>query len=192
MFGSLHLHLSCPRLPKNPKAGFFAISAVLLQMFCDTCPVLGTFFKGMVVQKAQELHFLWQFSGTAQCLTTYSFFSCSILIPLSSLCPGCYLISPSLLLCMPEMYLSPCFRCTFYSCHPCARVALWVTQGSMFAHGLQWIFLLGSQFSPPLCCWPSCLPAMRLSPLGRGGILFPDTHSALYCLAFQSEYRPFF
>lgn len=46
-------------------------------------------------------------------------------------------------------------------------------QGSMFVQCLQWIFLLGGQFSPPLCCWPSCLPAMGLSPLGRSGILFP-------------------
>lgn len=56
MVGSLHFHLSCPRL----KAGFFAISAVL-QMLCDTCPVLGTFFKGIVVQKAQNFTFSGDF-----------------------------------------------------------------------------------------------------------------------------------
>lgn len=56
----------CPLLCS--KQGSLQFSAVLLQMFC-TCPVSGTFFKGTVVQKAQELHFLWQFSGTAQCVT---------------------------------------------------------------------------------------------------------------------------
>lgn len=37
-------------------------SAVLLQIFCDMWPVLGTF---SIAQEAQELRFLWRFSGTA-------------------------------------------------------------------------------------------------------------------------------
>lgn len=111
----------CPVL--DSKQDSLQFSAVLLQMFCDTYPVLGTFFKGIVVQKAQELHFLWWFSGTAQCLTTCSFLSCSILISLSSLGPSCYLTLPSLLLCMSEMYLSPCFHCNFLlSFCPCCSV----------------------------------------------------------------------
>lgn len=80
VFGSLHLRLSCPSFAS--KRDSLQFSAVLLQMFCDTWPVWGTFFKGTVVQKAQELHFLWQFSKTAQCLTTCSFLSRSILISL--------------------------------------------------------------------------------------------------------------
>lgn len=50
----------CPALAS--KGDSLQFSAVLLQMFCDTWPVWGTFFKGTVVQKVQELHFLWQFS----------------------------------------------------------------------------------------------------------------------------------
>lgn len=68
---------------------------------------------------------------------------------------------------VPTLSLYPLFLPPF--CH----VALWDMQGSTFVHGFQWIFLFGGQFSPPLCCWPSCLPAMGLSPLGRSGILFP-------------------
>lgn len=101
----------CPVL--DSKQDSLQFSAALLQMFYDTCPVLGTFFKGIVVQKAQELHFLCRFSGTAQCLTTCSFLSCSILIPLSSLGPCCYLTSPALLLSVSEKCLSPCFHRAF-------------------------------------------------------------------------------
>lgn len=68
---------------------------------------------------------------------------------------------------VPTLSLYPLFLPPF--CH----VALWDMQGSTFVHGFQWIFLFGGQSSPPLCCWPSCLPAMGLSPLGRSGILFP-------------------
>lgn len=67
-------------------------SAVLLQIFCDMWPVLGTF---SIAQEAQELWFLWRFSGTAWCLTTCSSLSHSRLILLFSLGPSCYLTSPS-------------------------------------------------------------------------------------------------
>lgn len=118
----------CPAL--DSKGDSLQFSAVLLQIFCDKWPVWGTVFKGTVVQKVQELHFLWQFSVfSTVCLTTCSFLSCSILIPLSSLGRSCYLTSPSLLLCMSEMYLSPCFHSASCSYCPSADVALWDMQG---------------------------------------------------------------
>lgn len=117
----------CPAL--DSKRDSLQFSAVLLQMFCDTLSVWGTFFKGTVVQKAQELRFLCQFSGTAQCLTTCSFLSYSILILVSSLGPSCHLTSLSLLLCTSETYLSPCFHSTSCSYYPSAHVALWDVQG---------------------------------------------------------------
>lgn len=132
----------CPAL--DSKRDSLQFSAVLLQMFCDTLSVWGTFFKGTIVQKAQELHF--QFSGTAQCLTTCSFLSYSILILVSSVGPSCHLTSPSLLLCTSETYLSPCFHSTSCSYYPSAHVALWDMQRQ---HACSWSSVGVSIRGPP-------------------------------------------
>lgn len=77
---------------------------------------------------------------------------------------------------LPALSLYPLFLPPF--CH----VALWDMQGSTFVHGFQWIFLLGGQFSPPLCCWPSCLSAMGLTS-GQEWHSVPQT-SILLCAAW--------
>lgn len=182
VFGSLHLHLSCPRL----KAGFFAIfccpsSDVLWHMSC-----FGHFFQRHSSSKG---------TGTSLSLSIFrnstvfnhmlflvmfhidsSLFTWSML--LSHLTPpsALYVRKVSVPMLSPRL-----------SCHPSARVALWDMQGSMFVHGVQQIFLLGGQVSPPSCCWPSCLPAMGLSPLGRSSILFPR-HPFCHVLAGFSSW----
>lgn len=176
----------CPVL--DSKQDSLQFSAVLLQTFCDTCPVLGTFFKGVVVQKAQELHFLWWFSGTAQCLTTCSFLSCSLLLPLSSLGPSCYLTSAFLLLWMSGMYLSPCLC----SCHPSAMLLCGACRAARLCMVFSGYFYEEASSAHPCAAGPHVSQPWDCHLWAGMAFCSPDTHSAVHCLAFQAESRPLF
>lgn len=144
VFGSLCLHLSCSRL----KAGFFAIfcgpsSDVLWHMSC-----FGHLFQRHSSSKGTGTSLSLEIFRDSTVFNHMLFLVMFILIPLLVQAA----ISPY------HPFCSLCQKCicphafTVISCYPSARVALWDMQGSMFARGLQWMFLLGGQVSPPLCC----------------------------------------
>lgn len=158
----------CPVLDSKQDSLQFLLS--LLQMLCDTCPVVGTFFKGIVVQKAQELHFLWQFSGAASVnhmlflvmfhihpsLFTWSKLPSHLTIP-----SALYVRNVSVPMLSLYLFFLPPFCPYLFVGRVGQHVCAWSSVEISVRRPVQPTLVLLALMSP------------SLSPLGRSGTLFP-------------------